>query len=215
MLVSHDVNVTYRVPVTKLEEPKTVIVVGPSRSGTSMVSGLVKLLGVYMGEQTNRTHEDKRFLRNVPIDEKLNTIKKRNEQYSSWGWKMPAAKSYITDLYPHLRNPYFVVSVRNPINICLSKNNRTGDPELHKIFNSSLKYYSNIVSTINDFGCPLLLANYDLGLVEPEKYTQSLSEFLSISPSAAQKQEMLNFMSNKDYTVIEQETLDSLGISYK
>ena len=44
--------------VEKKKDEKTIIVFGPHRSGTSMLSGCLKILGVYMGESNRPNHED-------------------------------------------------------------------------------------------------------------------------------------------------------------
>lgn len=126
------------------DREKTVVVLGAFRGGTSMVSQLVRELGVFMGEKfaaSDREYpnaEDQEFqellhrpglLTQEPIaatDFSAKEIKalralieKRNRQHALWGWKYPGTVLWClyAGLAQHLRNPHFITVFRDPLAI--------------------------------------------------------------------------------------------------
>src|SRR5215469_5858876 len=109
---------------TNSDPKKTVVVLGAPRGGTSMVAAALRKLGVAMGENLGHQHEDRSFRAEVPLEEMIATVKKRNETHDLWGWKLPNNIYYLEQLFPHLRNPHFVAIFRNPYSISRSSAER-------------------------------------------------------------------------------------------
>ena len=108
---------------------KTFIIIGPPRSGTSMLSGCLKIMGVYMGESNALNHEDPRFnARNNP-SEIRRIIEEINLRKEVWGWKDPSTHKYLSDVIERVRNPILIVSCRNPFDAARSKIVRTSDTD--------------------------------------------------------------------------------------
>jgi hypothetical protein len=126
------------------DSQKTVIVLGAFRGGTSMVSRLLRELGVFMGEKfavgdgDYDNAEDKEFQdllhrpdlltkENVDATDFSSTelrqvqdlIAKRNQQHSLWGWKYPGTVLWClhAGLSRYLRNPHFITVFRDPLAI--------------------------------------------------------------------------------------------------
>jgi len=55
-------------------DKKTVVVLGSPSGGTSMISGILRIIGVYMGSDLGHQHEDKTFKLDTPIDKKISKI---------------------------------------------------------------------------------------------------------------------------------------------
>lgn len=140
---------------------KTVVILGRSRSGTSMVSGMCAKLGVDMRETDNRSSihsprgafENSHFIAMTTemsagrFTETVLNMKKcielRDSESDLWGWKSALTHNFIDHFVPHLRNPHFIYVFRNPIGIATSeahiKGFLPGDPGYDDNFLISLK----------------------------------------------------------------------------
>lgn len=94
------------------EKRKTVIVVGCARGGTSIVSGVLSSLGLFMGNTScPPVYED---------TELANAFENRDDQavtqivgaYDSrhevWGFKRPSNISYLSEIHLKVRNPRYI-----------------------------------------------------------------------------------------------------------
>ena len=102
-------------PPRKLEEPRTIVVVGLARSGTTMTAQALKELGVDMGS-TNVVLENGELARLVErgdpkgFKQKINELNAQNEV---WGFKRPMAYRYAKTLENAFRNPHFIFIFRD------------------------------------------------------------------------------------------------------
>ncbi len=160
---------------------KTYVVLGVERGGTSMVAGMIRALGVDLGERSGRNHEDPRFLTE---DRALlaERIAENNAARDVWGFKMPKASLMLDFYLEHLRNPHFILVFRNVASVVDSWQARGGSDPL-QTSEHALHYYSTAISTLRSSGCPLLFANYERACDAPEAFAQSLAEFLDVDPS--------------------------------
>jgi hypothetical protein len=127
----------------KVEEERTVIVLGMPRGGTSMVAGSLRLLGVPMGDRLEPSNQEDLDILDLvaslqplygedgkPITENFDRLRAliagRNEERPFWGWKDPNAHVYISELMPVLRNPHFVVVFRDHFAAAQTIEARTG-----------------------------------------------------------------------------------------
>jgi hypothetical protein len=164
-------------PANKQAE-KTYVILGVERGGTSMVAGMIRALGIDLGERSGRNHEDPRFLA-----EDQDVLKKRiaenNAVRDIWGFKMPKASLMLDFYLQNLRNPHFILVFRNIASVVDSWQTRGGSDPLQTSAHA-LNYYSTAVDTLSSSGCPLLFANYERGCDQPEDFARSLAEFLDV-----------------------------------
>lgn len=104
------------------DDPRTYVVFGVPRGGTSMVAGLARLCGLDLGSDLPNNHEDPAFnvdfLKRdghelVPAIEAA--IEERNAQRAVWGWKYPRSIQFLDDVRPRLRDPRLVLVLRDPV----------------------------------------------------------------------------------------------------
>lgn len=168
--------VTVREPNDK--PVKTVVILGVERGGTSMVAGMVRALGVDLGERAGRNHEDPRFLsedRSVLSQR----IAENNARKDCWGFKMPKA-SLMLDFYSeHLRNPHYILVFRNIASVVDSWQTRGGSDPLQTGAHA-INYYSTALANLGESAAPLALANYERACEDPEHFAQALADFLSL-----------------------------------
>lgn len=170
------------VPVNK-EEKRTIVVLGVERGGTSMVAGMIRALGVDLGERAGRNHEDPKFLTDDQ-DKLLEQIKVNNAAKDVWGFKIPKA-SMMLDFYDkHLRNPHYVLVFRNVEatvdSWCSRGANDPMDSALH-----AMKYYDTALNYLKGKKRPLVFASYERACDNPEGFAESLAEFVGVPQDEA------------------------------
>lgn len=86
---------------------RTYVTFGLERGRTSPVAGVLRALGLCLGEIDEGNNEDKSF-HNKTLHQMRATIAERNEEHDVWGWKYPTAVNYLPALMKAIRNPFFV-----------------------------------------------------------------------------------------------------------
>jgi hypothetical protein len=157
---------------------KTIVILGVERGGTSMVAGMIRALGVDLGERAGRNHEDPKFL--TDDQDKLSAqINDYNSRKSVWGFKVPKA-SLMLDFYDkHLRNPHYVLVFRNVEATVDSWCSRgTNDPIQSALH--AMKYYDAVLKYLNGTKRPLVFANYERACDNPEGFALDLATFIGV-----------------------------------
>jgi len=157
---------------------KTVVVIGVERGGTSMVAGVLRALGVFMGARTGRNHENPSF-QHERLQDLQREIKFLNTQHDTWGFKYPRA-SLMLDFYSeHLRNPVFILVTRNIASVvdswCARGTNDPIDTALHAI-----EYYNSALGAMREKQCPAIVVNYEQACRSPVAFIKTLINFLEI-----------------------------------
>jgi hypothetical protein len=166
------------------EAPHTVVVLGPPRSGTSMVSGILRLLGVYMGACNTANNEDPRFNKKRGTESIRALIAENNATYPVWGWKEPSTHIYYDAVSDLVRTPFFIGIYRNILGSASSKLKHTGDADLAHLAGSYAVHYQKISKLLNRAETPCLYVNYDKVLSDPVALASYLSERLKGQPLA-------------------------------
>lgn len=165
--------------------PKTIIVLGAERSGTSMTAQLLHAIGVPMAAQLNAMGQDPDFasLYYAPID--LNQAKKliaiRDKKNAIWGWKFPG--NIIPSLYDLTRSPHFIVMLRDPLALA-RRIQKAEDWRLAPAMRRASLQQAAIAEFIASTKSPALLVNYDRSLDNPEQLINTIAEFSGIELSA-------------------------------
>jgi hypothetical protein len=157
---------------------KTYIVMGCKRGGTSLVAGILRILGVYMGDEfIDDNHEDQEF-RKKSTKEIINLIEKRNREYEIWGWKDPESIDYIHHVLPYLVNPVFILVYRDPMAIAMSESSRQ-----EKKVGDSLFEAVNVIRRLTDFALftdNTYVVSYEKAILNPEQYVRDMSNTLGL-----------------------------------
>ena len=173
------------------EKKKTIIVLGAPRGGTSLISGVLSILGIYMGDVRGGQQEDHLISkyskdlsvsgkRKILIDNIINVIEDRNSNYDIWGWKLPKTVYFINEVMPHLVNPYFIVIYRNPYAIAQSasmRGNRIFDFQLLSV---PINHYKIMHDFLSKCTAPILVTSFDMVLNREEQLINSIISFLNI-----------------------------------
>jgi hypothetical protein len=168
------------------EQKKTVMVLGVERGGTSMVAGILRGLGVNMGDRAGFNHEDPQFLTDDP-EILLKRIQNRNRQAEVWGFKIPKQVQLMDFFEKNLRNPHYVIVFRNLLAIADSWQQRGAGSVVDSI-DRTIKYYNLIVEHCKMTQRPVLMLNYERAVSSDEgkeEAVRALGAFLGIDVDAA------------------------------
>lgn len=157
------------------QSQKTLIVIGVVRGGTSMVSGLLRGMGVFMGDDLDNNHEDPIFVsRKRPLIRE--TIEHRNKNHGIWGWKYPEAAYYLDDIWQEIRNPY-LICVQRDAAANASAQVRWHNKKPLKAMSDVLLDSQRNLSLISRKDCPRLVVSYEKAILNPDTFVSELEEF--------------------------------------
>jgi len=140
---------------------KTVLVFGLGRGGTSLVSGLLIELGVFMGHNAHKTkHEYTPFYPGMPKIELLEAIRSNDRAHSVWGWKCPKDIFLIDQYLHHLRNPHAIIVFRNFLDTSMSSYKHSSLDLLHSL-RQNRAVMERIISFAIDSEVPTALVSYE------------------------------------------------------
>jgi hypothetical protein len=163
-----------------LEREKTLVVLGSPRGGTSMLAGLLRELGIHMGDRIDRhNHEDQAFL-SEDVEQIRAAISQRNAEHPVWGWKVPDSIRYLPEIESQLRNPHYLAVFRNPLAVAASMHRYSADMSLESGLKRALEYFHLIEAFIARSRDPVLLVDYEAALAEPIALVGSLGAFLGL-----------------------------------
>ncbi len=168
--------------------PRTAVVLGIARGGTSMVSGVLRGLGVYMGDDLGFNHEDSKVQRIVnkqAFQRFARLAKRRDKAHSIWGFKFPEASLIMDRFHPDLRRPHYLFVLRHPLARGNSVVARTGGT-LSAAVIEALETYQAIFSFLDSVDAPVLLVNYEQATANPAEFVAAVADFLGIEASQEQ-----------------------------
>lgn len=189
----------------------TFCVTGAARGGTSMTAGLLRLAGLFMGDDIDPdNHEDRgftlhggdvgalkdprdRYALGVYVGRVLSLIERRNEAHARWGWKDPAAVYYAHMLHGYLRNPHYIVITRDPLAVARGEHVHGGEFVIEHIREAS-RVAAQAVSFIDSVEAPGLILSYERALRHPAELVDELLWFTAIEATAEQRQKMIEYV---------------------
>lgn len=160
---------------------KTIIVLGAARGGTSAVSGILRIWGIYMGNCIGQNHEDPEMLKTKKdLAEIIETIKKRNRDYQDWGWKAPNSIFGLEEVMDYLRNTHFIMVVRHPLSMAKSQVKRSG-ADLQTGLYVSIGYYNHIATFLKSVKPKnIIFISYEDLISSKEEILQQISDFCGL-----------------------------------
>lgn len=162
-------------------ENKTIVVLGFARGGTSLISGMLREFGVFMGENAHALkHEIDLFHENDSSQTIIDRVEDLDKQHKMWGWKSPRAVFFVDKLACYLSNPHFIIALRNPIAVCQSVGRHNKLP-MEVTMRDIAPVFSAIAEFTSRCPYPLALFNFDEVGDSPRQLVEDLREFLGIS----------------------------------
>jgi hypothetical protein len=186
-------------------QPRTFIVTGVARGGTSLVAGLLAEAGVYMGEDVlDLINEDREILHALhgrhpgALDD---IIARRNKLGRAWGFKMPILSSFLTPLdLARFRNLHLLVVFRDPIAIGVRQAISEYESPLVTMANAA-RAMSEMAILVEQTNCPALMLSYEKCITFPQVAVDNLMAFGGFGASPDLRQRLLNQVrpNDKDY----------------
>ena len=164
--------------------PRTLIVTGVARSGTSMVSSVLSAAGVYMGEHVyDVVGEDAQVLAILQTGHHAmlkDLIKVRDAAHPVWGFKIPNLHAYLTpEQFKWFRNPRMIAIFRDPVAVAVR-----GALSEHIDAMEGLVSTTHAITAVAEFaamaGCPALLLSYEKAITAPDRMLESVLSFCGI-----------------------------------
>lgn len=180
---------------------KTFVVLGCSFSGTSMTAGLMRKMGIFMGERFNDSgnHEDLDF-QLKGIQDVREAIQKRNKVHLVWGWKDPYTIDHIDAVIDLLVNPHFIIVFRDVAAIA-----RRMIQKYKTDFKTSVllahSVQTRLVNFINSYTYvfPMFEISFEKAYDAGGLFVRELSDFCDIKLDEYQIQDMSEWMKEKKY----------------
>ena len=155
----------------------TYIVVGVPHGGTTLISGLLRMLGVFMGRQIETYTQEDVLMRSQDLQALIRVVKSRNSEFSRWGWKCPGSIRFLDDLRPYLRNPCLVVVSRDPL-AAVSRNVSIEQKDHLDALQDWVSETQWQLGVIERFSAPTLFVSYEISLRKPELLVDELARFV-------------------------------------
>lgn len=172
---------------------KTFVVLGAFRGGTSVVAGLLRIFGIFMGERIAPLlgNNEDLDLQTNDIEKVKRIIRDRNEKYDVWGWKYPDSKEYIEKIIGEIRNPKLIIVFRDVYAIALSENKKMGW-NIKGQLQRALRQQKKLVEIAMKYDCHLV--SYEKMLIRKEYEVERLAEFCGIELKVEIEQRAIGFI---------------------
>lgn len=174
---------------------RTIIITGLGRSGTTMMATMLRSANLYIGTKIyEATQEDAEFVHILTQDELENLpalIKSRNNQFPTWGFKLPALHAFLPSSSLGLfRNPHLIVIFRDPIAIAV-RHALAEKVDAHGLLLDGIDGSRLLMEYALNAQCPALLVSYEKMLAAPDKTIDTILDFCGLSADADRRTNML------------------------
>jgi len=177
----------------------TIVVAGLGRSGTSMVAGVLRALGVFMGSQISEgVLEDREIAKILDKDDWdgfRNIAEDRNRNYLHWGFKRPNAYGKASNAIGFLRNPRMILTMRDCVAVGV-RNSISVHTDPFESVVTAAKGAAHLIESAKSLKCPIMFLSYEKALFEPAQFVHGLAEYCGLSPSDNQRKSALDVIRN-------------------
>ena len=180
--------------------PRTLIVVGPARSGTTMVAKMLHDLGIFMGERLGSTCQDavmseisralfhgRADISHPGIEE---VLRRRDRLFAVWGWKF--TDHLFEPLYAKTRNPHLILVFRDPVAIATRESVSQGRAVLSS-FRRALDQLANFGHLLASTAYPCLAVSYERALKRTPELVEGLLDFAGTGASPQARERALEW----------------------
>lgn len=162
---------------------KTIVVLDMAHSGTTMLAGILHLLGVPMWLKVY----DPTKLECLEVQSAVNNeqwfmayARARNEEQETWGFKMCGAWRYGRLFKNHLDNPIYFVIYKDPVTV--SKRRFNKDVITRFMLRGTLNQMIESIQGIYDEGLPVNILSYQDAVLKPQWFVNHILSIIRINP---------------------------------
>ncbi len=192
----------FKVEELRNQPERTIVVLGVPRGGTTMMAGVTQRCGIWLGSGLPGNLEDPDFVKK-PMDHMLEAVKKRNAERKVWGWKYPAAVRYLPELHDELRNPHYIIVLRDPLASGL-RELRGGDKSLLQALMNKHRLQLQNLQFAKSARAPFLFVSYERAIAHPVKCAEAVARFTG-GQVPEDLDELIEFMKPESYKPVNEE----------
>lgn len=184
--------------------PRTLVVLGVARGGTSAIAGALATMGVYMGRGVSApVFEDLELAMAIEANKKedaLALIRQHDDEHAVWGYKRPSYCRFAVHYHPLLRNPRYLVIYRDPCAIA-NRAEISGNTDVLDTMRLALDDYQCIQAFLSDSNAPAMLISYEKLLQNPEHFIENIIDFCDLEVADTDRRKASEFIvpSPEDY----------------
>lgn len=163
---------------------RTLIVTGIARSGTSLVAGMLRDAGIFMGQFLHEVVEEDAAildaLHSRDMEMLRSMIRDRNAAHPCWGFKVPNLHAFLKhNELAQFRNPHLLVIYRDPVAVTVRNALSEHFGELDGLAAATSAAYA-LARFVQRAPCPVLLLSYEKALAFPNLLVDSVLEFCDL-----------------------------------
>ena len=187
-----------RAAASRAGRGRTFIVTGLHRSGTSLVAAILRQVGIFMGADLNdNVHEDEALAKILLARDKSalkRTIRQRDADYGTWGFKFPM----LSDVLGHLdialfSNPHVIVPVRDAVAVAVRRSLSDYEDAMPAL-RSTIAAMAQMMAFIDRLQCPTLLLSYEKSLVFPGDFIAAITRFCDLPQTGTLREQLVRLI---------------------
>lgn len=195
--------VTFNLP-EHIPTERTIVVVGTARGGTSIAAGTLNHLGVAMFGAHAPVFEDINLstaFESKDAKKYTKIIKKYNKE-AVWAWKRPSSLGYLDLVETEIRNPFYVVVVRDALSVG-ARNGLSMGHDVVASMKATLAQQETILDFVSTTKSPVMMVSVEKVKQYPQSFVESLVSFSGVSPDENQIESAINFIEPEPMEYIE------------
>lgn len=161
--------------------PKTLVVVGVARGGTSLVAGALHHLGVFVGDKAYApVFEDIRLagtLESGDMEDAGHILAEYGSRFPVWGFKRPGIVDSLPQWHSLWRNPVYLFVFKDIFSVA-NRNAISMREDLTYSLKIACDQNRKIVDFIAESGCDGVLYSYEKIMADRELFLRSLIDML-------------------------------------
>lgn len=162
--------------------PRTYVVFGVMRGGTTMVAGLLRAFGIFMGGNIDASNQESDDFKAASPEQRIAAINDNNAKHPVWGWKHPNAIDELEALLPHLRNPHLICIYRDGVATAQGLNRWHEFEPLRGLY-ETLKRHQRNLDFITSSNVPTILISYEKAERYKKLFVSQFSNALGVDPN--------------------------------
>ncbi len=179
------------------EKPRTLVILGVSRGGTSATAGILGQLGVFMGNSGEPPMYEDLFLNRAVTsgDDASFTgrIADYNQRYPVWGFKGTILNRDLARYHALFRHPRYLIVFRDVLATAMRSSLAAGHA-VDAVVARQLNEYGRILQFLQQADPHSLLMSYEKLVMEPRPIVEAVAEFAGITPGATELDRVLRFL---------------------
>lgn len=176
---------------------KPVVVVGPARSGTSMIAGVLHHLGMYLGQKAPPP-----VFEDIPLSQAFESGSDREcrkliegyvRQHGTFAWKRPNALHQLERVDRLFRKPRYIFVFKDIFSIARRNQISMFQDSLVGMKNA-LAQYQKVLDFLGEARPEALLVSYDKAVQYRAEFVDEVAAFCALRPEPAQVERAIGFI---------------------